>query len=74
MIAAMRQGLARRPGLIPLPLPLLEAALRAAGRTETFQRLAGSLVADPSALIGLNWVPPIATAEGLAALARNPAP
>jgi UDP-glucose 4-epimerase len=71
MIAAMRRGLGRRPGIFSVPPPLIEAALRAMGRTETYQRLAGSLVADPSALMRLNWTPPVATREGLAALARG---
>jgi len=71
MIAAMRGGLGRRPGLFPLPPRLLEAALRAAGRAEIHQRLAGSLVADPSALAQLGWTPAVSTPEGLAALARS---
>jgi UDP-glucose 4-epimerase len=71
MIAAMRRGLGRGPGLIPVPAALLEAALRVAGRTEVYRRLAGSLVADPSSLARLGWTAPIATPEALAALARN---
>jgi UDP-glucose 4-epimerase len=71
MITAVRRGLGRRPGLIPLPPSLLEIGLRAAGRAEVYQRLAGSLVADPSALMRLGWTPPVATPEGLAALART---
>ena len=53
MIAAMRQGLARRPGLVPVPPALLGAVLKAGGRGEVYQRLAGSLVADPAALLRL---------------------
>ncbi len=71
MITAMRRGLERRAGLFPVPARLLEAALRAAGRSEIYKRLAGSLVADPAALARLNWVPPVSTRDGLAALARN---
>ena len=71
MIAAMRRGLGRRPGLIPVPRPLLEAALRATGRAEIYQRLAGSLVADPAALMALNWMPPVETRDALAMLARE---
>jgi UDP-glucose 4-epimerase len=71
MIAALRGGLGRRPGLIPIPLSLLETALRVAGRSEIYQRLAGSLVADPSALSRLGWAPTVTTPEGLAALARS---
>jgi nucleoside-diphosphate-sugar epimerase len=70
MIAAMRRGLGRRAGLIPVPPRLIEAALRAAGRDDVYQRLAGSLVADAAALRRLNWMPSVATREGLAALAR----
>src|SRR5262249_57402523 len=71
MIAALRRGLNRAPGLIPVPPPLLKMALRATGRTEIYQRLAGSLVADPAALLRLGWTPPVATADALAALARG---
>ena len=71
MIAAMRVGLGRRPGLVSVPPAWIEAALRAAGRAEVYERLAGSLVADPSALTQLGWTPPLTTREGLAALARG---
>ncbi len=73
MIASMRYGLGRRPSLVPLPPALLEAAMRATGRAEMYQRLAGSLVADPAALVALNWVPPVKTRDGLAMLAREQA-
>jgi UDP-glucose 4-epimerase len=73
MIAAMRRGLGRRPGLAPVPLRLLEMVMRASGRAEAYQRLSGSLVADPSALLQLGWMPKVATADALAALARDDA-
>ncbi|HKG86299.1 MAG TPA: NAD-dependent epimerase/dehydratase family protein [Beijerinckiaceae bacterium] len=72
MIAAMREGLGRRPGVFPVPAALMEAAFRAMGRSEAFARLAGSLVASPAALRQLGWVPAAETRAGLAALARNP--
>jgi nucleoside-diphosphate-sugar epimerase len=68
MIAALRGGLGRRPNLFPLPPALLEIVLRAAGREEIYRRLAGSLVADPAALMNLGWVPTRATPDGLARL------
>ncbi len=71
MIAALRQGLGRRPGLLPVPAALIRAALRAAGRAELYDRLAGSLVADPAVLARLGWVPRVTTREGLAALMRD---
>ena len=71
MIAAMRQGLGRRAGLFPVPSPLLKAGCGVIGRAEMYERLSGSSVADPSALVRLGWTPPVATPAGLAALARN---
>src|SRR5580698_8529112 len=68
MIAAMRRGLGRWPNVFPLPAVLLKFLLRAAGREEIYQRLSGSLVADPSALINLGWSPPLDTPTGLARL------
>ena len=71
MIAAMRQGLGRRAALFYVPKPLLRGALRAAGRKEGYEPLFGSLIADPSALARLNWVPPVETTAGLAGLVRE---
>jgi UDP-glucose 4-epimerase len=68
MIAAMRRGLGRRPNVFPLPATLFEFMARVAGREEIYQRLSGSLVADPAALIRLGWAPPLATTDGLAQL------
>ena len=70
MIAAIRAGLGRQPGLLPVPEALLNLASRLAGKREAFERLAGSLVADPAALINLGWQPPVAARDGLAGLAR----
>jgi nucleoside-diphosphate-sugar epimerase len=71
MIAALRAGLGRRPGLIPIPQVLLRHAMHLAGRGEAFERLAGSLVANPQALTELGWRPAVATRDALAALARD---
>jgi len=68
MIAAMRDGLGRRPNIFPLPPTLLKLLLRSVGNEEVYQRLSGSLVASPSALIGWGWKPPLTTAAGLRAL------
>jgi UDP-glucose 4-epimerase len=71
MIAALREGLGRRPGLLPVPQALLGHALRLFGRGEAYERLAGSLVASPAALTALGWRPPVTTRAGLADLARS---
>ena len=68
MIGAMRRGLNRRPNVFPLPVPLIELWLRAAGQEEIYRRLAGPLVVNCSALMGLNWAPPLSTPIGLSRL------
>ncbi len=70
MIAAMRRGLGRRPGLIAVPASLLRAALEVSGHAASWSYLTGSLVADPQALTRLGWVPEVSTAQGLERLMR----
>jgi UDP-glucose 4-epimerase len=77
MIAALRKGLGRKPGLVPVPAWLVAQGCRLIGRSDMYGRLAGSLVADPAALAALGWRPPVDTQAGLEALARdaaNPSP
>jgi nucleoside-diphosphate-sugar epimerase len=71
MIAALRHGLGRRPGIFWVPEPLVRASFRAAGSGDSYERLAGSLVADPSALLRLGWQPAVTTQQGLALLMRT---
>ena len=46
------------------------AALKAIGKTEMWDRLAGELVANPGKLMRAGWRPPVRSAEGLAAMVR----
>lgn len=71
MVAAMRQGLGRAPGLVPVPAFVLRGAAALAGRGEAYERLAGSLVASPEALGNLGWQPVSSTRDALAELARR---
>jgi nucleoside-diphosphate-sugar epimerase len=71
MVAALRRGLGRGPGLIPVPSFVLKGAAALAGRGEAYERLAGSLVASPEALRNLGWQPVSSTRDALAALARQ---
>ncbi len=69
IIASLRRGLGRGPGLFPAPAPLLRYVFGTVGRAEAYERMAGSLVVSSAALTALGWIPPIATRDGLAALA-----
>ncbi|MBM6580635.1 NAD-dependent epimerase/dehydratase family protein [Microvirga sp. BT689] len=71
MVTALRKGLGRGPGLIPVPSFVLKGAAALAGRGEAYQRLAGSLVASPDALRNLGWQPVSSTRDALAELARQ---
>ena len=69
MLAAMRAGLGRGPGLLPVPEAWLRRLARLAGRAETFLKLAGSLVARPERLLSAGWQPQAETKSALARLA-----
>ncbi len=74
MISAMRDGLGRSSGLLPVPEALIKLGCLALGKGEAFERIAGSLAADGTRLRALGWQPPVQTRAALAALARLPAP
>jgi nucleoside-diphosphate-sugar epimerase len=71
MVTALRRGFGRGPGLIPVPSFVLKGAAALAGRSEAYERLAGSLVASPEALRNLGWQPVSSTRDALAELARQ---
>lgn len=73
MLAAMRAGLGRGPGLIAVPPPLLALAAQLSGRSAAFERLAKGLVVSPGALLSAGWRPPAETKAALARLAASPA-
>jgi UDP-glucose 4-epimerase len=71
MLAAMRSGLGRDPGLIPIPASWLRLAARLAGKEEAFAKLSGSLIARPDGLLRAGWRPRVQTAAALARLAAS---
>jgi UDP-glucose 4-epimerase len=73
IIAALRSGLGRSPGLFAVPPAALALLARLTGLREAWDRLAGDLVADSSKLAATGWRPPLSTYEALAAAARNEA-
>jgi len=71
MIAALRQGLGRGPGLVPVPAGILKLACRMTGREAQFARIAEGLVARAEGLPALGWRPAGPTRDGLSRLARD---
>ena len=74
IIAALRAGLDRAPGLMPIPPALIATALRALHRTDVWDRLGGDMVADPKKLLRAGWLPPVETYAGLAAMVQATSP
>lgn len=73
IIAGLRAGMGRSPGLVPVPPGAIAAALKAMGRAEAWDRIGGELVVDPGKLMRAGWQPPVQTMEGLAAMAQHAA-
>lgn len=71
IVAALRVGQGRRPALLPIPATAIAAALKAAGRTDTWARLGGEMRVNPAKLLQAGWRPSVETREGLAAMARE---
>jgi len=76
IVSALRAGMGRSPGLMAIPLALIERPLRLAGMGRMADSLFGDLVADTSAFrAAFGWTPPTDTRAALTALgallARN---
>jgi nucleoside-diphosphate-sugar epimerase len=74
MLAAVREGYGRRPGLIAAPPALLRWTARLSGRADLWERIGGTLIVDPSKLRAAGWSPTVETRAGLAAMARASRP
>jgi UDP-glucose 4-epimerase len=74
VIAVLRAGEGRPPRLLPVPASLLALTMNAMGRRDEWQRLGGTLIADPGKLIGAGWKPMIETAAGLQEMAQAASP
>jgi UDP-glucose 4-epimerase len=71
IVAALRRGLGRPARLFPVPPRVFQAALELAGRDAVWERLGGSLVADPAKLLAAAWRPDLDTAAALARVAAS---
>jgi UDP-glucose 4-epimerase len=74
IIATLRRAAGRRPALLPVPPGLLALASSLIGQRETWDQLAGSLVAEPKKLMAAGWRPSVDTRSGLTALVQAASP
>lgn len=66
LVAALRAGLGRPSRLVPVPAAAMAAALTMIGRGDLWDRIGGTLVADPAKLMRAGWRPEVDTSAGLA--------
>ncbi len=71
MFGALREGLGRRLGGVPVPARLLRIVLAAAGRRGTEEKLFGDLVASPARLMATGWTPRVSPREALLEIGRQ---
>lgn len=74
IVAALRLGAGRAPGLFPVPAKLFQAGLSLVGRVDIWERLGGSLVVDPAKLMAAGWRPDPDTRAGLARMVQASLP
>ncbi|MGD9501359.1 MAG: NAD-dependent epimerase/dehydratase family protein [Methyloceanibacter sp.] len=71
LVAAMREGLGRKPHLVKMPLGAVKRLMGSFGREADFERIAGTFVVDPSKLMAIGWAPAITTREGIIRMMRS---
>lgn len=74
IVASMRHGLGRQPGLFAVPNAPLASVARLAGKGEAWARLDGDLVVSTEALRATGWWPVIASREALAKMMQSDDP
>jgi UDP-glucose 4-epimerase len=70
IIASLRHGMSRPANLFAIPPALLSGLVRICRLTETWEKLAGSLVVSVDKLNAIGYSPVVTTLQGLAAMTR----
>jgi nucleoside-diphosphate-sugar epimerase len=66
LVSLLRAAADRKPWLVPVPPVLLKIALTMMGQRDSFERLAGTLVAEPHKLMAAGWQPVTDTETAIA--------
>jgi UDP-glucose 4-epimerase len=72
IMAALRSGMGRPPGLFYLPRPLLEGIASFSRQRQALRGMYAGEICDPSALEDTGWIATENSINGLMALARTP--
>ena len=74
IMSALRAGLGAEPRLVSPPAWLMKPVFQLAGKRQSWERLAGELVADTSALRTIGWRPPETAKDALGRAIANERP
>jgi UDP-glucose 4-epimerase len=74
LVTLLRTAAGRNPSLVPVPPALLSVALGLIGKRDMAQRLAGSLIAEPTKLLAAGWRSVIDTKAAIAAMIHAASP
>jgi UDP-glucose 4-epimerase len=74
LVSLLRAAAGRKPWLAPVPPVLLKIALTMMGQRDSFERLAGTLVAEPHKLIAAGWQPVTDTEAAIARMVQAASP
>jgi UDP-glucose 4-epimerase len=71
IVASLRHGMGRKPGLVAVPPALLRLVLAALGRDGSWEQINGALVVEPRRLLAAGWRPERDTRGALAAMMHS---
>jgi len=71
IVAALRHGMDRKPGLVAVPPALLRLALVVLGRGANWEQVNGALVVEPMKLMAAGWRPDGDTRHALAVMMQG---
>ena len=74
LVSMLRAANGRKPWLVPMPPEVLKIALGMIGQREMFERLAGTLIAEPRKLMAAGWLPIIDTKTAIAQMVQAASP
>ncbi len=74
LVSMLRRAAGRKPWLVPVPSGLLSALLSMVGKHDMFERLAGTLIAEPRKLLAAGWQPAIDTEAAIRQVVQAASP
>jgi nucleoside-diphosphate-sugar epimerase len=74
LVALLRKAAGRKPSLVPVPPAMLSWLLGLAGKRDMAERLAGTLVAEPTKLLAAGWRPVTGTRTAITAMGQAASP